>query len=287
MRALLIVILIAAVLFILYLAAVKPNTKRRGALQSFTRKPVAHRGLFSNPEIPENSLPAFARAVEAGLPIELDVQLTTDNQLVVFHDSTLLRVCGDGRKIYEVSYGELQKLTLFDTKEKIPLFSEVLQVIGGRVPLVMEIKPDGRYEETAALACKMLQGYGGKVCLESFNPKVLAWYRKNDPDMLRGLLATDFFKEENDQPGVIKFLLTTLMLNVLARPDFISYNYRFRGNPFFRFCRALYRPATAAWTIKNETERKIAEKEFDMIIFDSFIPEELRKGEENEAEGKD
>lgn len=279
MTGIVIIIAAAAFLCICCLMAIKPATFRKQKLRPFSLKPVAHRGLFSNPEIPENSLPAFKRAVDAGFPIELDVQLTTDDRLVVFHDSTLKRACGDGRKIFEVSFEELQKLSLFGTQEKIPLFSEVLEVIGGKVPLVMEIKPDGRYEETARLASEILKSYNGTVCLESFNPKVLAWYRKNDPEIPRGLLATDFFKEENDQKGFVKFLLTGLLLNFLAGPDFISYNYHFRKNLSFRLCKTLYRPATAAWTIKSEKERREAEKEFDIVIFDGFMPE-IPKGDQ-------
>ena len=269
-----IIIAVIAVLAVLYLLAMKPNTKRRDSLKSFTEKPVAHRGLFDNITIPENSLPAFEKAVKAGFPIELDVQLTTDDRLVVFHDSALLRVCGDDRRIYEVSYRELQNLTLCDTEGKIPLFSEVLEVIGGKVPLVMEIKPDGRYEETARLSCEMLKSYKGEVCLESFHPMVLAWYRKNCPDIPRGLLATDYFKEENDRNIPERFLLTNLLLNFLAGPDFISYNYRYRNQFSYRVCRALYHPVNACWTIKSQQELEEAAAVFDIRIFDSFIPKE-------------
>ena len=271
MTGLLIVIIIAAVLFVLYLLAIRPNTRRREVLRPFMEKPVAHRGLFDNPAVPENSLPAFWRAVEAGFPIELDVQLTADDRLVVFHDSTLKRVCGDPRKLFEVSFEELSELRLFDTEERIPLFREVLDLVDGRVPLVMEIKPDGRFLRTAQLASEMLKNCRGKVCLESFHPGVLAWYRKNDPEIPRGLLATDFFREKDSRPVPVKFLLTNLMLNFLASPDFISYNYRFRDQPSYRLCRHLYRPVNAAWTIRSQKELDDASKTFSIFIFDSFI----------------
>ncbi|MBR2778939.1 MAG: glycerophosphodiester phosphodiesterase [Firmicutes bacterium] len=269
-----IIIAAAAALFVLYLLAIRPNTGRREIMRPFQERPVAHRGLFDNRTVPENSLPAFARAVEAGFPIELDVQLTADDRLVVFHDASLKRVCGDPRKVCEVPFEELEQLRLLGTEERIPLFEEVLELIGGKVPLVMEIKPEGRYIRTAEMTSAMLKSYSGKVCLESFHPMVLSWYKKNDPGMPRGLLATDFFREENTQPGLVKFLLTNLMLNFLARPDFISYNFHFSSQPSYRLCRALYRPVNAAWTIKSQKELEAASKIFSVFIFDSFIPEE-------------
>ena len=272
MTALIVIIIVIAVVFILYLLSIRPNTARREVLRPFEETPVAHRGLFDNKTIPENSLPAFKRAVEAGFPIELDVQLTTDDKLVVFHDASLERMCGDDRKIYEVSYEELQKLRLLDTDERIPLFEEVLRVIGGKVPLVMEIKPDGRYLKTAELSSNMLKSYQGAVCLESFHPMVLSWYKKNDPDIPRGLLSTNCFKQVNNQPGIVKFLLTNLMLNFLASPDFISFNHHFKNLFSYRLCRALYHPVNAAWTIRSQKELDEASKTFSIFIFDSFIP---------------
>lgn len=272
MNAWTIIVIIAAALAVLYIMSIRPDTGRRECMAPFEKKPVAHRGLFDNVSIPENSLPAFQRAVENGFPIELDVQLTTDDKLVVFHDASLKRMCGDPRKVYEVSSDALCELTLLNTQEKIPLFEEVLALIGGRVPLVMEIKSDGRYERTAALAYEMLKSYQGAVCLESFHPMVLAWYKKNAPEIPRGILSTDFFKDENNQPAVVKFLLTNLMLNFIARPDFISYNHHFRDRFSYRLCRALYKPVNAAWTIHSQAELEKAAEVFTIFIFDGFLP---------------
>lgn len=273
MTAIIIILVIIAALCVLYLLSIRPNTGRKERLKPFEERYVAHRGLFNNEDIPENSIPAFQKAVEAGYAIELDVQLTADDRLVVFHDASLKRVCGDDRNIFDVSYDELKNLRLLDTDEKIPLFEDVLKVIGGRVPLVMELKPDGRYLETASRASDMLSNYQGAVCLESFHPMILSWYRKNDPEMLRGLLSTNFFRENDSHSLPVKFLLTNLMLNFLARPDFISYNKLFKNQFSYRLCRALYKPVNACWTIKNQRQLNKARDVFTIFIFDSFIPE--------------
>ena len=272
MIPLIVILIVLAALCAFYLFAIRPETRRKERLRPFEAAPVAHRGLFDNPVIPENSMPAFRRAVEAGFPIELDVQLTTDDRLVVFHDDTLTRVCGDPRKIYEVAYEELQKLRLFDTDERIPLFEDVLALIGGKVPLVMELKPDGRHLETARRASEMLKNYRGEVCLESFHPGILKWYKDNDPEMIRGLLSTNYFREDDHHPAIVKFLLTNLLFNFLAKPDFISYNRLFRDQFTYRLCRALYKPGNAAWTIKSQEQLDEAREVFTIFIFDSFVP---------------
>ena len=129
MIPLIVILVILAALAAFYLFSIKPNSGRAYRLRPYEENYVAHRGLFDNVTVPENSIPAFRRAVEAGYAVELDVQLTTDDQLAVFHDAALQRVCGDPRNIYEVSWDELRKLDLLGTGETIPLFRDVLKLI--------------------------------------------------------------------------------------------------------------------------------------------------------------
>ena len=127
MKIVLIILLVIALLFLLLLLLLRPDGAAKKKMAPFVGRRYAHRGLHCVEDgIPENSLPAFRRAVEAGYGIELDLHLTTDGQLVVFHDDTLDRVCGVSGRVDESSYPELQQLRLSGTEETIPLFSQVL-----------------------------------------------------------------------------------------------------------------------------------------------------------------
>lgn len=270
-----IIIAALAAAFGVWLFMVKPNCGRRERMKPFEERYIAHRGLFDNGgPAPENSLPAFRRAVEAGYGIELDVQRTSDGKLVVFHDSTLERICGDKRRLYDCTFEELQKLRLLDSEERIPLFSDVLAVIGGKVPLVVEIKSDGNWRACTEETAEMLDGYEGIYCLESFRAGVLKWFRKNRPDVIRGQLSLDYFKWHSEQPFIAKLALSDLMLNFLSRPDFISYDHSQANRLSYRLIRRLFPVENVCWTVKSQAELEKARKIFKCFIFDSFIPDE-------------
>lgn len=222
--------------------------------------------------IPENSMPAFERAVASGYGIELDTQTTKDGRLVVFHDETLYRMCGVDRKLYECTYEELMQYGLAKTDYKIPLFSDVLKVVAGRVPLIVEIKSEGNWQRTTRLTAEFLDSYKGVYCMESFHPLVVRWFRKNRPDVMRGQLSTNFFRSTLKRAWYENIILTNLMLNFLSRPDFVAYNYRYKNQPSFWLCRHLFKVVSAAWTVRSEAVLKKVSKVFDVIIFDSFIP---------------
>ena len=295
-------ILVTLLLIIaIYLYMIAPNIGRQEKMKPFTETYIAHRGLFYNGDltgdrnekktnesenpkgidgkeiIPENSLPAFKKAVAAGYGIELDVQTTSDGRLMVFHDETLKRMCGVNRKLYECTYEELQQYKLAGTEYKIPLFDEVLEVIDGRVPLIVEIKSEGNWSRTTRMTAERLDSYNagsdkGAWCVESFHPLVLRWLKRNRPDVLRGQLSTNFFKSKLKRKWYEKLVLTNLMLNFLSRPDFIAYNYRYKNQPSFLLCRVLFKPVTAAWTVKSDKVLRKVREVFDVVIFDSFLP---------------
>ena len=257
---LIILIVIVAILFIAYPLALRPNTRRREQMQPFEKVMIAHRGFFDNEtEYPENSLPAFQRAVEAGYGIELDVQLTTDEKLVVFHDASLKRMCGIDRKVTECSYVELQQYTLANSSQKIPMLDEVLSAL---------------IFSTSKFLNARMTDYDGIYCIESFHPLVVAWYYRHQPEVIRGQLSSDFMKENEGLNCLVRFLMSNLLLNFFTKPDFIAYNHKYSDQPSYRLCRKLYQVENAAWTIKSQAELERARENFQICIFDSFIPKE-------------
>ncbi len=264
-------ILIAA----LYLLGLYPGRERKGILSDFLGEYIAHRGLFDNNKGPcENSMEAFQRALENGYGIELDIQLSKDDFLVVFHDETLLRMCKSAKKVSDLTVKELSSFTLGEGEERIPLFSDVLKMVGGKVPLLIEIKPHGDCIKTARKAAELMRDYKGAYAIQSFHPAPLLWYKKNCPDIPRGLLSTDYKRNKMDRPWYQQFLLSNLLVNFAVRPDYVAYNHKYADQFSFRLGRRLYKYKCAAWTIRSQKALEKARENFDIFIFDSFIPKE-------------
>ena len=215
---------------------------------------------------------ASGKAADAGFGIELDIQLTKDKIPVVFHDFTLKRVCGGEGKISDYTYEELQQFHLCDSVEKIPKFEDVLKMVDGKVPLIVEFKIERTDLSLCPLADKMLRAYKGMYCMESFNPLGVRWYRKKHPDLVRGQLS-DAFLKEGEYVGILYFVLQNLLLNFVTKPDFVAYNHHYPEILSRKLCRCLYHNTAAAWTIKSQKELDEARKHFDIFIFDSFVPE--------------
>ena len=275
------------VLIILYLFMVMPRVIARPDMRPFQKFLYAHRGLHdNNSDAPENSMAAFKKAVDAGFGIEMDVQLTKDRIPVVFHDFTLERVCGGEGKVYDYTYKELQQFNLCGSGEKIPLFADVLKLVDGKVPLIIELKIESTDAAVCPIADRILSDYKGLYCIESFNPFGLHWYRCNRGQIIRGQLSDAFLKldEYRDSKGgerMLYFALQNLLLNFLGRPDFIAYNHKYSYIFNRKLCRGLFRARAAAWTIKSPEELIEAEKHFDIFIFDSFVPEKIPKMNKN------
>ena len=263
-------VLAAAVL--IYLYAVMPRVSQGPDKTPFMNVHYAHRGLHDNQtEAPENSMAAFRKAVDAGYGIELDVQLTKDRIPVVFHDETLRRVCKVGGKLRDFTYEELQSFTLYGSDEKIPLFVDVLSMVDGKVPLIVEIKINENAAEVCEAVDAVLNDYQGVYCIESFHPLALNWYKKNRPMVLRGQLSSNFNKvNRNESAG--RWLVHYLLLNFYGRPDFIAYNHKFKNNISRRVCRHLFKALSVAYTIRSQEELDKCKKDFDLFIFEGFEP---------------
>ncbi|MBE6942680.1 MAG: glycerophosphodiester phosphodiesterase [Ruminococcaceae bacterium] len=232
----------------------------------------AHRGLHGD-RFPENSMGAFRQAVEAGYGMELDVHLMADGNLAVIHDSSLKRTVGVEKKIEELTAAELSAYKLQGTEETIPLFADVLKMVGGRVPLIVEIKTDGK--NTAAVTeatCRMLAEYPGLYCVESFDPRAIAYVRKYFPDLVRGQLAHNSLKEKSPVPLFLRFLLTYQLMNCWVVPDFIAYRYADRKTMSNFLCRKLWQIQGVSWTLTDMEQYETAINEDWIPIFEKFKP---------------
>ncbi len=260
------IIICILIILSIYLFLIYPSPKKLNKTML-----VAHRGLHDIKKgIPENSLRAYENAIKHGYDIEIDIHLTKDNRIAVFHDDSLKRVCGKDILIENMTFTELQNYNLFDTYEKIPSLEDVLNTVNGKVCLVIEFK-------CLSLNCKrlcecansILKNYNGEYIIQSFNPMVLNWYKTRRPDILRGQLSTAFLRQKDN--SITKTLIGWLVLNFLARPNFISFEIRYTNALQRRICSFLG-AINAGWTFSNDTEFKKYKKHYDIIIFEGFEP---------------
>lgn len=256
-----------------YLLAIKPRMGHRADEIKGTF--YAHRGLHNRKAgVPENSMAAFCKAVEAGYGIELDVQLTKDGEVVVFHDFNLKRVCGTEGEVSDFTYEELQSFPIMGTDQRIPRFRDVLEMVKGRVPLLVEMKVKTRQFDGGVCrkADELLSRYCGAYAIESFHPWALLWYRRHRPQVCRGQLSMNFQRREASFTPV-HYLARHLMMNFLGRPDFIAYDIRDRSSVSRTVCRKLFGAPSAAWTVKSREQLLEVRPYFDAYIFEGFFPQ--------------
>jgi len=261
----------AAAAFPLFLLAPGRATKRQKA--PFMGINFAHRGLHSRDKsVPENSLAAFRLAARAGYGVELDVHLSRDGQVVVFHDDTLDRVCGVSGRVEDYSFAQLQQFSLCGTEERIPLLTDVLQVIRGRGPIILEIKScPGTIRELCRKTLALINGYRGSVCVESFDPFIVAWFRFHAKDLLRGQLAMPARGYANMKKP-LPFLLSHCLMNFLSRPQFIA--YQIGPKPFPVKLAQWLGAMKVGWTSHEPRN----EQGLDAVIFEYYKPRVSFKG---------
>ena len=249
--------LILAVAWAVLLRA-RRGTESMAALRKFR---YAHRGLYYKAAgIPENSLPAFSRAIARGFGAELDVHLLRDGTLAVFHDSDVKRMTGREGYLEDLSADELKDYALDGTKETIPQFKDVLALFAGTgLPLIVEVK-------------SFRDNFAVKYCVESFDPRCVAWLKKHRPEVIRGQLSCDFLKDRGNLSLPMAFATTNLLGNIMAQPDFVAYKFEDKKNWAPRLCRKLYGAQGVYWTIRSKEDLETAEREGAIAIFERFIP---------------
>jgi glycerophosphoryl diester phosphodiesterase len=232
--------------------------------------PIAHRGLHSA-QVPENSMAAFEAAVSAGYGIELDVHLSADDRLVVMHDEELRRTTGQPGRVGELDSGLLRGIALLGTDGNVPLLDDVLSVVAGRVPLLVEVKTgDASPSRVGRAVARALAGYRGPHAVQSFDPRLLIWLRRNVPELLRGQIAEAF--RRGSLPLGRRLALRTMVLNGRSRPHFIAYDVDAVPSLAVAVWRRLLRVPLLVWTVQTVAQLERARRVRANVIFEDIDP---------------
>ena len=231
----------------------------------------AHRGLW-NEAVPENSLAAFSLAAQRGFGIELDIQLSKDKKIMVFHDRDLKRMCGVDKKLSDMTYSELRTLRLAGTDQVIPTLSEVLELIDGRVPLMIELKSGAGGVELCKRAATRLDKYRGAFCVESFDPRLMSWFKKCRQRYARGQLVTKMKKYQSKRDTFVSFCHSRLLLNFISRPDFIAVDGRIKDSLAIRISQKLFKIPIFVWTVRTKRDMERCAEDGYSAIFEKILP---------------
>ncbi len=260
-------------LALLYGFAVFPRRAGKQQRAPFSGLMAAHRGLYEKDQsVPENSLEAFLRAANAGYGVELDVQLSKDGQVVVFHDDTVDRMTDKKGRVDSFTLSELQAMPLKGTEHRIPLFTDVMAVLDGSSPTIVELKSTKNYPELCRKTLAILRTLKGPYCVESFDPHIVRWFKKNAPDILRGQLSESFSHWRKSGATLWQaVLMHTLCFNFLTRPQFIAFG---RGRrPLCWFLGRAFGAMTVYWTERPDSDHEWLSKRYDCRIFEHYKPE--------------
>lgn len=292
--ALFLLILILVPLLYLYATLPSLRIKKRALMPSGL---YAHRGLYDNiGGIPENSMAAFRAAVAQGYRIELDVQRTLDGKVIVFHDRSTGRMCGEDLTICDHTWEELSHLQLIHTEEHIPLLADVLNEFD--VPLLIDIKnPVGKRRsksQTSKVARSVRRLIAGKACsilIQSTDPRILFWFRFHEPSFLRGQVRPDkssvrdtrrtrgvrfTLRPQNLRIGarLQAYALRHSLLNFLSRPDFITMDFHQNEDLALLLADRVLHIPMAACCVKNQDQLDYCRDTlYNIQIFDSFLAE--------------
>ena len=234
---------------------------------------IAHRGLHKKDmSVPENTISAFRGAISHGFSIEFDINLLKDGQLVVFHDPDLKRCFNIDKELHTLTYDDLKDLR-YPSGDHIPLLTEVLSFIDARVNCLIELKPFGHVEKLCESFINIMDTYKGNYAVFSFHPKVLFYFKKYRPDIIRGQIS-EYFKDNHKMPKMMKYVMRTLIFNRFTKPDFISYGltdlpnkyldkYKKRGLTIISYC------------AQSQDAFDFVKSHYDNVVFEYFIPKKI------------
>lgn len=234
-----------------------------------TERPIAHRGLHST-AVPENSLAAVRSAIDAGYAVEIDVRASADGVPIVYHDPHLSRLTERTDRVADTNWDVLKDLPLAGSTETVPRLEDVLAMVDGQVPLLVELKNRGRSRAFESAVVDRLDSYPGPFAVQSFNPFVLAFFRKHRPDWTRGQVA-GFFEGMEAIASYQRALLKRLLLNWTSRPDFIAYEQERLPYWPVTIHRKLGLPVLA-WVVRTPADLEQLERHADNVIFEDIRP---------------
>ena len=269
--AVIVILILAAAFAVAYLILSAPNPQSKRAGIENLSVHYAHRGLWGG-DIPENSIPAFAEAANKKFGIELDVQLSSDGDVVVFHDYDLSRMCGEDTKVSELRGAELSWRRLGGTQHTLPLLTDVLAAVKGRVPILIELKGETADTALCEALAHVIQYYDGKVCVQSFNPYLLGWFKKHQPRIARGMLYTDFFKQGTSDKKK-NILLNFMVANFISRPDFLSVDMTCFDKFAVKLMTKFHKLPVFVWTVRDKDTFARMHSARYCCIFEGFEPE--------------
>ncbi|MFC3711850.1 glycerophosphodiester phosphodiesterase family protein [Sphingoaurantiacus capsulatus] len=244
----------------------------KSALSFLTRQPYAHRGLHDEAAgIPENSLAAFDRAIERGYGLELDVRMTRDGDVIVFHDPNLDRMTDGRGQIALMSWQQLKGFKLKNSDETLKTLHDILLHVRGRVPVLIEVKAtENKFLPACFAVRRALEGYRGAAAVMSFHPGVSAWFALHAPKVVRGLVMTETDGRAFSKYNIRKRIRRQLLVSK-AKPHFIAYDIRRLPSPFIAAARERGMKILA-WTVRGDAAHAVAAKAADQVIFEGELP---------------
>ncbi len=246
------------------------------SLAWLTARPIAHRGLHNGNGRVENTLSAFEAAIERNFAVECDVMLSSDETPIVFHDYQLDRLTEGSGDVHLHTLAELRQLPIRRSNEHIPTLAELLDVVAGRVPIVVELKsPWPRKTHVARNVANVLEGYKGHTAVMSFDPRLLMQMRRLAGHLPRGMVADHFDRDDwPEVPTVQRFGSRHLLGTPFVSPTFVAYNVLSLPAPAPSVLRSVFNLPTLAWTVRSGAEKTHALRHADQIIFEDFDPDE-------------
>lgn len=233
---------------------------------------IAHRGLHSlDKKVPENSMKSFELAIEKNYGIEMDVNVLKDGTVVVFHDHNLKRlVTNRSELLSELNYEDIKDLRILKSEEKIPTLKEVLNMIDGRVPLLIELKPLGNSKLLCESFWQTIKDYQGDYGIHSFSPWIVKWFKNKHPEVIRGQI-TEYFRDNHKMKKISKYLMKTMFFNKITKPDFINYGIKDLPN---KYCDKAYKKGLCiiAYASQSQEQYDMVKKNYDNSVFEYFTP---------------